>query len=349
MSEQPGRFAWLTELARKWLMGALVLVGLALVYSISKLIGDLHNCPSGQMATVICGGVLSIVAELLAAVGAALLYGVIQMLESMEGNLLGVTAYTARIQSATDDASASLKKLVELATLSDQAKSLVYRDRELDAFRERIHEDLIHQEYQTASALIETLDKKLGYAEEAARLRDEVNASRKATVDEKIDTAINRIHEIITRFDWATALREAQRLTKLFPQNKKVTALPEEIEAGRSTHKRELLQAYGEAVRKNDVDHSIELLKELDRYLTPQEAAALQDSARGVFKARLHNLGVQFAISVSDRQWAKAISVGEEIIGEYPKSRMAQEVREKLDQLRTRAAKSEKGGPDDKV
>lgn len=345
MSEQPGRFAWLVEVARKWLVGTLVVVGLALVYTIIQMIGLLQNAPSGMKLAIACESLLAILVELLAAAGAVLIYGALQAMESMESNLASVLNYTGRIQSASDDASASLKKLVELTTLSDQAKSLIYRDRELDAFRERIHEDLIHQEYQTANALIETMDKKLGYAEEAARLREEINASRKATVEEKIDAAVNRVHEIINRFDWPTALRESQRLIKLFPQNKKVAALPEEIEAGRSSHKRELLQAYGEAVRKNDVDHSIELLKELDRYLTPQEAAALQDSARGVFKARLHNLGVQFAISVSDRQWAKAISVGEEIIAEYPKSRMAQEVREKMDLLRSRAAaKAEKVG-----
>ena len=105
----------------------------------------------------------------------------------------------------------------------------------------------------------------------------------------------------------------------------------------RTGHKRSLLQAYGEAVRKNDVDKSIELLRELDRYLTPQEAAALEESVRGVFKAKLHNLGVQFAISVTDQQWADAVATGEEIIREFPNTRMAQEVREKMGLLRSRA------------
>ena len=85
-----------------------------------------------------------------------------------------------------------------------------------------------------------------------------------------------------------------------------------------------MLQSYGEAVRKKDVDRSIELLHELDIYLTPQEAAALQESARGVFRAKLHQMGVQFAICVTDERWSEAIRAGEDIVREFPNPRMAQ-------------------------
>jgi hypothetical protein len=149
------------------------------------------------------------------------------------------------------------------------------------------------------------------------------------------------VDEIIARADWARATREAARMRSAFPTNSKIAALPQRIETARMKHKRDLLQAYGEAVRKNDVDASIELLKELDRYLSPQEGAALQDSARGVFKAHLHNLGVQFAIRVAETQWKEAITVGGEIIKEFPNSRMAHEVRSKMEQLRQRAGVSQ--------
>ena len=72
-------------------------------------------------------------------------------------------------------------------------------------------------------------------------------------------------------------------------------------------------------------------------FLTPQEGAALAESARGVFKARLHNLGVQFAIRITDKNWVEALAVGQDIISEYPNSRMAEEVRDRMDLLRQRA------------
>ena len=53
------------------------------------------------------------------------------------------------------------------------------------------------------------------------------------------------------------------------------------------------------------------------------------ESARGVFRAKLHNLGVQFAIRVTDQNWSEALVIGEQIMDEYPNTRMAQEVQEK--------------------
>jgi len=181
----------------------------------------------------------------------------------------------------------------------------------------------------------------VGYESEARRLLQEVDDYRNATTEQKVQAAINRVESLIEARDWTRALRETQRLGGLFADNAKIAGLPRRIHLARTKHKRDLLQAYGEATRKNDVDRSIDLLRELDAYLTPQEAAALSESARGVFKARLSNLGVQFAIYVEDEQWTQAIAAGQEIIREFPNSRMAQEVREKIPVLQARAAETD--------
>ena len=110
------------------------------------------------------------------------------------------------------------------------------------------------------------------------------------------------------------------------------------IRTAQMKHKLRLLEAYGEAVKKTDIDRSIDLLRELDKYLAPQEAAALEESARGVLRAKLHNLGVQFAMRITEENWAEALAIGEQIVRAYPNSRMAKEVRDKMDQLTTLAA-----------
>jgi hypothetical protein len=129
-----------------------------------------------------------------------------------------------------------------------------------------------------------------------------------------------------------------QRLLKTMGENPKIRALPEMVREAQTNHKRDLLKTYGEAVKNGDVDKSIELLRELDKYLTPQEGAALEESARGMFRAKLHNLGVQFAIRVTEEQWADALSIGRQIVAEYPNSRMAQEVQLKLETLQSLAS-----------
>jgi hypothetical protein len=78
-------------------------------------------------------------------------------------------------------------------------------------------------------------------------------------------------------------------------------------------------------------------LQQLDQYVTRKEAAELADSARGVFKAKLVNLGVQFGLAVHEQRWREALEVGLQITEEFPNTRMAREVSEKLDALRRRA------------
>ena len=56
------------------------------------------------------------------------------------------------------------------------------------------------------------------------------------------------------------------------------------------------------------------------------------------------NLGVQFKLAVQDKEWAGAIRVGEQIVKEFPNTKMAEEVRSMVDVLRTRATQAALGG-----
>jgi len=267
-----------------------------------------------------------------------LTYGLVRVVLANEVGVAEAAGRLGRVETLLEEIAESTRKLADLASLSDKAKSYLYREHELEALRERIQHDIMRQDYAAAGKLIDVMAREFGYADEAARLREQVEASRKATAEEKLDAQISRIRQFIERRDWSRASREAERLTALYPDSDKAAALPGEVQASYAQHKRRLLQDYGQAVARNDVDRGIELLRELDPYLTPQEAAALEESARGVFRAKLHNFGVRFAIAVTDQRWDEALATGEEIIREYPNSRMAQEVRQKLDQLRARVA-----------
>ena len=165
-----------------------------------------------------------------------------------------------------------------------------------------------------------------------------MEASRQAGEKDKVNAALGRVRETIKQRNWDRAAREARRLAKAYPDNGTVAKLGQEIAEARNAHKLELLHAYDRAVTRNEIDRSIELLKELDHYLTPQEADALAESARGVFRAKLHNLGVQFAIAVTDQVWDDAVNTGEEIMRDFPNSRMAVEVNQKLESLRNLAS-----------
>jgi len=317
------------------LIGALALVALMMVGTLAC--GILHAPKAPSPVLFWLAIVIGFVAEGICCVWLFVAYGILRAVVSMEHSTASVSGRLDRIETLMADQVQATKGLVDLASLSDRAKGLVFREREIEAVREMVHHDMMRQDYKTVEATIDSLEKELGYADEATRLRAELAQGRKATLEEKIDAAVNRVQDILSTYQWGRAIRESKRILRLFPENPKVASLPERIEAARAKRKRDLLQAYGEAVRKKDVDTGIELLTELDMYLTPQEGAALAESARGVFKARLHNLGVQFAIRITDKNWVEALAVGQDIISEYPNSRMAEEVRDRMDLLRQRA------------
>lgn len=341
MPDETGRFDAVAKFARTALIATVALLAIAIVASVAVAILKLLEPAEGTNATQ---WLLAVVVELIALLWTFVLYGLVRTFVATEAGIASLSARLGRVETIVEDLGRSLKELAEVAPLSDNAKSLIYRDRELEALREAIHGDIIRQEYTPARKLVEVIESRFGLTDEAAKLRDSIEKSRAATLEEKIDLAVQGIEDLCRARQWARALRESQRIMRLFPNNPKVGALPDRIKAARSEHKRELLQAYGEAVRKNDVDAGVELLKQLDAYLTPQEAAALEESARGVFKARLHNLGVQFSICVADQRWQDAITAGNAINNEFPNSRFAQEVREKMGQLQQYAEAAGKRG-----
>jgi len=335
MSESSERFGWVSKSARIILAGTIGLIVMALAFTV---VAGVAAYSQNEQWWDLYPYVIAAVIEIVVIGWAIMQFAACKVMVAGEQSLSNAEGRLSRIETLLDDVSKSQRKMVELASLSDQAKSLIFRDREIEAMRETIHEDIIQQNYKSAQSLIDSMEKRLGYVDEAARLRSEVEASRLGTEQEKIDDATQRIQKSISDKQWAAAMRESQRIQKAFPHISKLSELPGQIDSARAKHKRELLEAYDEAVRKNDVDRSIELLKELDMYLSPQEGAAMEESARGVFRAKLHNLGMQFAISVTEEQWMDAAYVGQEIVRQYPNTRMAQEVLQKMDMLKARAS-----------
>jgi len=49
---------------------------------------------------------------------------------------------------------------------------------------------------------------------------------------------------------------------------------------------------------------------------------------------KLHNLGEQFSLLVTEKQWNSALGIGQQIVEDFPNSKMAEEIRTKMDVLR---------------
>ncbi len=229
--------------------------------------------------------------------------------------------------------------IAENSSLSDWAKRVVYREKDREYLHDTISSAIVRQDWNGAEQFIHDLEHELGLREEAAKLRQEVETARRSSTEERIGAALRRVESLCEQFKWEQARQETERLKALFPGEARIADLSREIELRRQQVKRGLLKEYDEAVRTQNVDKAHELLLKLDRYLSPDEVAVLKESARGVFKARLFQMGVEFSLAVSDKKFSRAISVGERIVREYPNSRYAQEINGLMPALRERAGK----------
>ena len=81
----------------------------------------------------------------------------------------------------------------------------------------------------------------------------------------------------------------------------------------------------------------MQTLRELDAYLTEEEAAPFRETARGVVTKKRTNLGVQFKLAVHNRDWPAAFRIGREIMDSFPNTKMAAEIRGMYEHLEARA------------
>jgi len=232
---------------------------------------------------------------------------------------------------------AQLQSIAENSRISDSAKALAHRHQEAEALRAAIREEITQKNWEAALNLIEEVEDRFGFRQEAESLREELDDARREAIQSKLAEAIERIERQFAAHDWGRAQSEIDRLSAALPGDAKVLSLQDRLKAMREQHKNELKLAWDEAVRRSDTDHAIEVLRELDQYLSPAEAHALQASARHVFKEKLLQLGVQFRFAVTEKRWQDALTIGLELTRDFPNARMAAEVREVMGTIRERA------------
>lgn len=276
-------------------------------------------------------------------VGAVILFLSIVVL-SFTPLLLKIEATLARQLGEFRDLNEAMnRQLEQLQTIahntriSDAAKSLTHREQELEALRAAIREDIRNEKWEAALNLVSEIDRRFGYKQEAERIRQELEEARQEAIQSKLSEAVELIERQFQLHQWERAEREIDRLLHALPNDLTALGLRQRMKELKLQHKNELKKAWDDAVRRNDTDHAIDILREMDQYMTASEAQSLQESARHVFKEKLLQLGVQFRFAVTERRWQDALDTGLELIRDFPNARMANEVREALDTLRERA------------
>jgi len=251
-----------------------------------------------------------------------------------------MNALAERLQAMT----VILTEVSEANLLSDRAKSVAYREKDRDALRRAIREDMAKRDWEAALLLADEMERLFGYRQEAMKFREEIHRAQEDVVRRHVNEGLGVIDRHCRAEAWSDALREAERLMNLYRGDALVANLPAEIENRRLGHKKQLQESWQDALNRKDVDGAIEILKKLDLYLTRTEADAMQDTVRNLFKEKLNNLKTQFALAVQDHKWGEAVRLGDTIVRDFPNSGIAQEVKGRLDGLRQRAAEPATAG-----
>jgi hypothetical protein len=250
------------------------------------------------------------------------------------------TALTDRLQAI----SVVLNEINETQLLSDRAKAVAYREKDREALRRAIREDMAKRDYEAALVLANEMESIFGYKQEAMKFREEVFRHQEEVFRRQINESMGVIDRHCRAEAWSDALREAERVMNLHKGDPQVANLPQEIENRRQNHKKQLIDSFNDALHRKDNDGAIEILKKLDLYLTRAEADQMQDTVRNLFKEKINDLRTQFALAVQDHKWHESVRIGEMIVRDFPNSGIAREVKEKLETLRKRATEPEGAG-----
>ena len=231
----------------------------------------------------------------------------------------------------------AMEQLAEQGSLSDDARRVLNRRRDRELLRRAIEDDIHAEDWDAAMVLVKELAERFGYRADAEEFRARIEQSRYETVQRKVSDELAHLDELIRSHRWDQATTEAARITRLYPDSPRVEGLRHQVEHARRLYKTDLERRFLTAAEENRIGDAMEMLRELDAYLSESEAEPYRELARGVIGKARDNLGAQFKLAVQDRQWGRASELGEQIIAQFPNSRMAVEVRGLLDDIRARA------------
>jgi tetratricopeptide (TPR) repeat protein len=308
----------------------IVVVAAAAVGIATQIVAQSVKSPPAMQILVNTGQILYALTLLVVIFGVlVLLYELVQKSNASDEKLEILTQLLNRNRNLLAQVSHGVQ-------LSEAAKAIVFRDMDRQSLREAVLEKLHQQDFDDTYAIIDNIAQRRGYEELAKQLRAEADIYRNATEEERLNQVIAHINRLCELYQWGKAAEQIERLLKSYGDSPRVQELPQMLADKKENHKRELLAEWDDAVKRQATDQSLEILRELDAYLTPNEGLALQESARDVFRTKLHNMGVQFSLAVTGKRWAQAVETGEQIIRDFPNSRMAQEIRDKMDVLKSK-------------
>ena len=240
------------------------------------------------------------------------------------------------MQRQQAEMSGAVRNLAEQAALSDDARRVLNRRLERDLLRRAIEEDIEVEDWDAAAVLCAELADQFGYRADAEELSRQIDRARFRTVERDVANAIAEMDAMLAQHNWAEATVAAIRIGRMYPESPSVEGLRHRVERVRDDYRAELERRFMNAVDEDRPEDALDLLEELDPYLSEADAAPLMDTARSVIGKAKEILGTRFKAAVHDHNWDEATSIGDRIMARFPNSRMSKEVHDILSAVQQR-------------
>ncbi|MEM8757457.1 MAG: hypothetical protein AAGF47_06725 [Planctomycetota bacterium] len=247
---------------------------------------------------------------------------------------------TRDLERAMRDVERSVRHMGEQAALSDDARRVLNRTNERALLCHAIEEDIRVKDWEAADVLCNELSSRFGYHTDAERFRAQIESAKAEGLDLEVGRACAEVDQLITVRRWEDAARRSVEIEAAFPASPRAAVLRDRIRRARMQYKEELERRFLLAAQRDDIEDAMDLLRELDHYLSEHEAEPFREVARGVIGKARQNLGASFKLAYQDKQWGIAAGLGEQIVEQFPNTRMAAEVEALLPELRERADES---------
>lgn len=252
-----------------------------------------------------------------------------------------IRSFTVGSSSVSPANTPPWEKLMESLQMSESAKRVLFRDRELELFRKTAQDDIERGEFHSALMLCDQMATVFGAVEEAEQLRTEVNAIIHENHEGRIREEIGKLQQTLEECNWVQAYQDAAKMRRLFPDSPLLHGIEQRISNVRTEYRHRLEDRFLDAAKRDDIEQSMSLLRELDGYLTPDEARRFRDTADNVITTYRESLGARFKMAVGDHRWTQALEFGDEITRQFPNTKMAQEVLDMLDTIKERSTEEE--------
>jgi hypothetical protein len=134
------------------------------------------------------------------------------------------------LQDRLQAISVLMNEMSEQQLLSDRAKSVAFREKDRDALRRAIREDIAKRDWEAALILADEMERQFGYKQEAMKFREDIHRAQDDVIRRQINDGMAIIDRHCRAEAWSDALREAERLTHAFRNDPQAQNLPQEVE-----------------------------------------------------------------------------------------------------------------------